>query len=145
MTKDLIYKIRMDRFLELYDPFYHLFESAFERVPELEEFEEVEPVPPPFGKNPDHRFLSWEEELGRVRYFRELVLQGRQLYPISIDNLWSGPAMYQEPVGLELCDGHHRACGAALAGANYIRATYGGLVDARRYLQGVHNRRPFDG
>jgi hypothetical protein len=70
--------------------------------------------------------------LGRIRYFRDLFLQEKEVTPIDVDNKWSGFS----PYSLVLLDGHHRLCGAILAGRDHVVASYSGEVEALRWLKG---------
>lgn len=69
---------------------------------------------------------------GRIRYFRDLFLEGEEVTPLEVDNEWS---LYS-PCGLILNDGHHRLCGAILAGSDHVVVSYSGDVRALRWLKG---------
>lgn len=127
-------RILLDRLLHLYDPFQALFNNEFFFRPAPEEYDSVDPVPPPQGRKrtTSRMIMSLQEELGRVRYFCELALQGRRLAPIELDNEWSSFS----PTGLVIPDGHHRVCGAVLAGERSILCRYSGSVAVLHWLQG---------
>jgi hypothetical protein len=129
-------RIIVERILRIYNPFQPIFNEGFCYCPAPEDFDDVDPVPPPTRTDLRLRVrTSMNEEMGRVRFFRELALQGRALAPIELDNMWSGCT----PYALAMIDGHHRACGAALAGSDTIRCNYSGDVSVLRWLQGEGN------
>jgi len=80
-------------------------------------------------------------DYGRIRFFYNELLAGRELDPIEIDNVCDGGRIYPIPV---LNDGHHRLASSHLASARVIRANYGGRVDLLRYLTGRRKTCPGD-
>jgi hypothetical protein len=71
---------------------------------------------------------------GRVRYFAERFRLGwKSVDAIEVDNETANDRVL--PLAVVL-DGHHRMCGALVAGVKRMRVSYGGRIDVLRYLQG---------
>jgi hypothetical protein len=87
----------------------------------------------------DFQFRNRNYHCRRAAYFRNEIKAGAILPPIEMDNYCAGYYILPEPI---VIDGHHRLCGAILAGAATIRASYSGRVDVLRYLTGASRRRP---
>ncbi len=85
------------------------------------------------------RIVDETWHVSRVRFFYDELLAGRQLDPISIDNVCDGGHIYPEPI---LIDGHHRLAASVLASVRTILAWYGGRIDLRDYLTGRRLRCP---
>ena len=67
-----------------------------------------------------------------------MFLRGEEVTPIEVDNKWSGFV----PCSLVLLDGHHRLCGAILAGSAHVVVSYSGEVEALRWLKGERPNPP---
>lgn len=76
--------------------------------------------------------------LGRIRYFRDQFRAGNEVTPLILDNAW-GP---YSPYALLLNDGHHRLCGAILAGSDHVVVDYSGDVKALKWLKGERDKPP---
>ena len=74
---------------------------------------------------------------GRIRY----LMANPEVFefPIEVDCECSGGHVLPMPV---ILDGWHRYFGHLWLGRDTIRATFGGLVDVREYLQGLIDVRP---
>jgi hypothetical protein len=82
---------------------------------------------------------SREWDYGRVRFFHERLMAGKELDPIMVDNECRNGHIYPEPV---LIDGHHRLAASHLAGVKTIPASYSGRVDLLDYLTGKRKTAP---
>lgn len=98
----------------------------------------------PVRKYQDDGLRDTAYHLGRIRYFRDMLLrQGLKPAPIEVDNDWTrGGSITWEPAGICIIDGHHRLCGAILAGAERVRIMYSGRVDGLAWLAGERSRPP---
>lgn len=109
------------------DPFKVL---GVERDTDFDQLEpQVEYVDNPLGE-PNTRDTVYS--MKRIRYFRDLFREGKDVSPIVLDNQWHG----FRPTGLVLDDGHHRLCGAILAGSDVVNVDYSGDTKALRWLKG---------
>lgn len=77
--------------------------------------------------------------LGRIHYFVQLLREGVELEPISIDNDCGEGRILPVPV---VCDGNHRFVAHILTGRATIRAHYSGREDLLRYLEGKRKTLP---
>lgn len=114
------------------DSMYQVFEQL-----ELPRNSKVYAVAMPCAHHRYDRNINYD--IGRVRYFKDAFIRNEPVDPISIDCLCANSHVYPYPV---LLDGHHRLCGAILARAVWIPATFGGRVDLLRYLQGKRKTAP---
>lgn len=82
---------------------------------------------------------NWKYDCGRINFFANQFAAGKLVDPIVVDNYCNGFTIYPVPV---LIDGHHRLCGADLAGVQKIASSYSGRVDLLRYLTGLRKTKP---
>ena len=115
-----------DRLLEYYDPWFCL---------DVTPQDAATPHYPLVHEHQSYDLRDKDYHLGRITYFRDLLLDGAALDPIDIDNDWD--------LGCPIVvDGHHRLCAAILAKVPTIPAQYGGRVDFLRYLTGARKTKP---
>ena len=121
--------ILIERLREFYDPFDALGIDA----------EDCEGATPEHRFRADFQFRDRNYHCQRTAFFYNEVKAGTVLPPIEMDNQCAGGHVLPEPI---VIDGHHRLCGAILAGATTIHASYSGREDVLRYLTGASRRRP---
>jgi hypothetical protein len=71
-------------------------------------------------------------DFGRVHYFITRLRDGETLAPVDIDWTWRG--MHPDRVVMD--DGHHRFVAHVLARKRWMLVSYGGPVDALRWMEG---------
>lgn len=103
--------------------------------PVLEHMPEDERQGPAHPRNKRMRAYDF----GRVRYFVDLLLDGKELDPIELDNVCDGGNIYPEIV---MEDGHHRLMAYKLAGREKIPTSYSGRIDLLNYLKGKRKTYP---
>lgn len=123
--------VLVHRLLRQYDPFAQFFahRPTLTRVRKAAPVEGYAPVRPEHDAGAHSEFL-WD--LGRVRFFVDLLDRGCKLDPISADWRWE----WSRPVRFVLTDGHHRLCAAWLKKLRLIDVSYSGPVDFLKYLTG---------
>jgi hypothetical protein len=120
--------ILVDRFVDLYDPLGHVgLEDA-----DLADIQDILPVAACIDRAVLRKCPSRRKDLGRVRYFLEVLLAGGAIDAIEVDNETSLYAIG----GPVLIDGHHRLIAAWLAGRRRVSCRYSGRVDILRWLKG---------
>jgi len=125
--------ILVPRLVEFYDPWGGLFD----RRPTAAEVARARVRPVPLLLR-GHRTRAYD--LGRVRFFRDELCAGRMCEPLEVDNYCQDTHIY----GPFVVDGHHRLCGALLAGQLTLPVHYSGRVDTLRYLRGQRRTPPRD-
>lgn len=78
-------------------------------------------------------------DLGRLRYFVEILQAGGELDPIEVDNNCWGMNILPEPI---VTDGHHRLVAYKLVKRRTIPAKYSGRLDVLAYLKGLVAKLP---
>lgn len=78
-------------------------------------------------------------DVGRIRYWVELLLLGERVPPVQVDNECWDNMICPVPI---LVDGNHRMAAHMLVGSDRISAEYGGRLDVLSYLQGRRKKPP---
>lgn len=141
--------LRVGRLIEAYWPFERIFDLTFidpsnnmRMYPPKQSREEI------LAKTLQYEvasvFVDFDSRddtyhWGRIRFFYDQALAGKEIDPIEVDNECSNGRIYPEPV---LIEGHHRLSGMFLANSPTIRAFYSGRVDLLRWLQGKRKHKP---
>jgi len=125
-TESKLYRVIVDRLLRVYGPLDAL------GLPDLEEVADLVDNAAPEASYTPHVARDLDYDIGRIRYFADVLRAGGFVDPIEIDNDWWGKSF----AGVVLVDGHHRLLGAFFAGAKTISATYGGIVNVLDWLTG---------
>src|SRR5712672_1123557 len=129
---DTVSMVKVKRLHEAVDPFYVLGipEPDFDwrLIKPLAEFDG--------GYRCDKRTTDYH--LGRVRYFMDQFTAHAEVDPVEIDAKWNR----YSPESLDLIDGHHRLCGAILAGVDVMPANVGGPVEMINWLNGLTDKKP---
>lgn len=126
--------VLVNRLLSHYDPFRQFFNVR----PTLTEVRKARMVEgyAPTRPEPSDQLIHCDTELlwdlGRLKFFVELLEKDGKLDPIEGDWRWDNGA----PVRFLLVDGHHRLCAAKLARCERIDLDYSGPVDFLKYLKG---------
>jgi hypothetical protein len=134
MQRDPIDFVLTRRVLEFVDPwwtlaalrgevFAHPTRAQIETAP-------IQPFQPEEQRNEKY-------DLGRVRFFVEVLRRGQDLPPVVMDNRCLGRSILPEAI---LTDGHHRLAAAAHDGLEWLPAYYSGRVDVLEWLQGAATR-----
>jgi hypothetical protein len=121
-----IYNVIVDRLLRVYDPLDAL------RLPDIEEVKNLVSKAVPEAFYAHHGARDPDYDVGRIRYFVDVLRADGFMDPIKINNDWA----MNKFAGVVLVDGHHRLLGAYFAGAETIPAQYAGIVNVLDWLTG---------
>ena len=134
----MIYNILTERLVELWYPSTSEFVVPLGKLT-LAKAMKFKARPDFVEDSTDKRPRSWH--YGRVRFFVEEILAGKQLDPIDIDNECEGMLIYPRPT---VNDGNHRLVAHHLTKRPTICAYYGGRTDLLKYLIGKRKTVPKD-
>lgn len=138
----MINHIRIDRLIQAYWPFHIMAEPLVDsRLPRQTIVDRIiqHAVEEDYVEDEDRSHLANAWHWGRIRYFYEKFSRGERVDPVMLDNVCHGMHVYPE---LLVIDGHHRLCGAYLAGLKTVPSNYSGRVDFLRWLEGKTSKRP---
>lgn len=130
---DQVDQVLVRRVLRLYNPWEHLQIPSEGFATTMLEYLTQETYLDGYQRTDDYHY-------GRVRFLMKVLLEGKPLEPIELDNRWVGTS----PAGLLVIDGHHRLIAAALLKVPTIPASYSGWTEILSYLKGERKTSPVD-